>query len=92
MKRRDFLTTRASEAAGASLLLSYVGAVVPSPRQKRIVLLPVGVRGISFWGKRMADNFSDTFGFVSRYDINPKKLDPAKLHWIINCLVRKSTP
>lgn len=87
MKRRDFLTTSAGVAAGASLLSSPVGAAVASQKKKRVVMVGTGVRGIGFWGKRVVDNYSDIVEFVGLCDINPGRLELAKSYMGVNCPV-----
>lgn len=87
MKRRDFITTTAGVAVGASLLTNPVGAAVTSAAKKRLALVGVGDRGTSFWGKRIVDNYSDITEFVGLCDINPGRLELAKKNMGVNCPV-----
>ncbi len=87
MKRRDFLTTTAGVAAGASLISNPVGAAVTRQSKLKIAMVGTGVRGIGFWGKRVVDNYSDIVEFVGLSDINPGRLELAKKHMGINCPV-----
>ena len=85
MKRRNFLTTTAGIAAGASLLSNPVTAAVAGAAKKRIALVGTGVRGIGFWGKRVVDNYSDLVEYVGLCDINPGRLEYAKKYLKVNC-------
>ncbi|MDO8952707.1 MAG: Gfo/Idh/MocA family oxidoreductase, partial [Draconibacterium sp.] len=87
MKRREFLTTTAGVAVGASLLTNPVSAAVSQAAKKRLVLVGVGDRGTSFWGKRIVDNYSDITEFVGLCDINPGRLELAKKNMGVNCPV-----
>jgi predicted dehydrogenase len=87
MKRRNFITTTAGAAAGASLLSGPVGATIASQAKKKLAMVGTGIRGISFWGKRVVDNYSDIVEFVGLCDINPGRLELAKKHMGVNCPV-----
>lgn len=43
-------------------------------KKVRIVLVGTGVRGISFWGRRLVKQYSDIIQFVGLSDINPGRL------------------
>ncbi len=43
-------------------------------KKLKVVLVGTGVRGISFWGKRLVDNYSEILEFVGLCDINPGRL------------------
>ncbi len=87
MKRRDFLTTTAGAAAGATLISNPVGAAVTRQSKRKIAMVGTGVRGIGFWGKRVVDNYSDIVEFVGLSDINPGRLELAKSHMGVDCPV-----
>jgi predicted dehydrogenase len=87
MKRRDFLTTTAGMAAGATIISNPIGAAVARQAKLKIAMVGTGVRGISFWGKRVVDNYSDIVEFVGLSDINPGRLELAKKHMGVNCPV-----
>jgi predicted dehydrogenase len=87
MKRRDFITTTAGVAAGASILTNPVGAAIAPAAKKRLALVGVGDRGTSFWGKRIVDNYGDITEFVGLCDINPGRLELAKKNMGVNCPV-----
>tara|TARA_R110002050_G_scaffold53118_2_gene120839 strand:- start:79902 stop:81257 length:1356 start_codon:yes stop_codon:yes gene_type:complete len=46
-------------------------------KKLRIVLVGTGIRGTSFWGKRLVDEYSDILEFVGLSDINPGRLEYA---------------
>jgi len=51
----------------------------------KIVLVGTGVRGTSFWGKRLVDQYSDILEFVGLCDINPGRLAYAKEYMGVSC-------
>ena len=53
----------------------------------KIVLVGTGIRGISFWGKRLIENYSDILEFVGLCDINPGRLEYAKKYIGTSCSV-----
>jgi predicted dehydrogenase len=87
MKRREFLSTTAGVAAGASLLSNPLAAAVQAKTKKKLAMVGTGVRGIGVWGKRVVDNYSDIVEFVGLSDINPGRLELAKRHMGVNCPV-----
>jgi predicted dehydrogenase len=87
MKRREFLSTTAGAAAGASLLANPLTAAVQAKSKKKLAMVGTGVRGIGFWGKRVVDNYSDIVEFVGLSDINPGRLELAKKHMDVSCPV-----
>ncbi len=75
--RRRFIT---------SLSMLTAGGVIASPqylrtrpnRKLKIALVGTGIRGCSFWGKRLVDQYSNELEFVGLSDINPGRLAMAK--------------
>jgi len=51
----------------------------------RVALVGTGVRGTSFWGKRLVEQYSDTLEFVGLSDINEGRLAYAKEYMGVNC-------
>ena len=51
----------------------------------KIALVGTGIRGITFWGKRLVDQYSDILEFVGMCDINPGRLSFAKEYTGANC-------
>jgi len=59
---------------------------MPAPNQKlKITLVGTGVRGTSFWGKRLVDQYADILEFVGICDINPGRLAYAKNYMGVTC-------
>ncbi len=44
-----------------------------------------GIRGVTFWGKRLADNYSDILEFVGLCDINPGRVEFARDYIGVSC-------
>lgn len=71
------------------------GSVIPAPlfafgqsgKKLRVVLSGTGVRGISFWGRRLVEQYSEVLEFVGLFDINPGRLEYAKSYMKVNCPV-----
>ncbi len=87
MKRRNFISSTAGAAVGASVLSNPLSAAVSSAAKRRLVLVGTGSRGTSFWGKRIVDNYSDLIEFVGLCDLNPGRLELAKQYMGIECPV-----
>ncbi|UZR99325.1 Gfo/Idh/MocA family oxidoreductase [Chondrinema litorale] len=83
--RRSFINK--TSAATAATLLAGSGAAFSFPQRakKRVVLVGTGIRGVSFWGKRLVENYSDILEFVGLCDINPGRLEFGKKHIGANC-------
>lgn len=88
MKRRDFLKAMGA-AAGTSFISPSIFAATPAVggQKKRIALVGTGVRGTSFWGKNLVQNYSDSLQFVGLCDINPGRLAYAKEYMGVECPV-----
>ncbi len=54
-------------------------------KKLKIVLIGTGVRGTSFWGKRLVETYPDILEFVGICDINPGRLAYAKKFMKVNC-------
>lgn len=81
--RRQFLTAVSMLAAGSA---------VSSPlhfgmgnKKLRVVLTGTGVRGTSFWGRRLVEEYPDILEFVGLCDINPGRLKYAKEYMKVDC-------
>ena len=53
----------------------------------KLVLVGTGVRGTSFWGKRLVEQYGEILEFVGICDINPGRLDYAKKYMGVKCPV-----
>ena len=56
-----------------------------SSRKLKVALVGTGIRGTSFWGKRLVDTYDDILEFVGLSDINPGRLAYAKTYMGVNC-------
>ncbi|PCE65062.1 4,5-dihydroxyphthalate dehydrogenase [Sediminicola luteus] len=65
--------------AAAPLSFSFMG------RKLKVALVGTGVRGTSFWGKRLVEVYSDSLEFVGLCDINPGRLAYAKKYMGVKC-------
>ncbi|PHN00910.1 4,5-dihydroxyphthalate dehydrogenase [Flavilitoribacter nigricans DSM 23189 = NBRC 102662] len=54
-------------------------------KKLRVVLTGTGVRGTSFWGRRLVDEYPDIMEFVGLCDINPGRLAYAKEYMGVDC-------
>ncbi|MBN2610705.1 MAG: Gfo/Idh/MocA family oxidoreductase [Bacteroidales bacterium] len=86
MKRRNFIKTSGAVVAG-SMLLNPSGAMAANfaGKKTRVALVGTGVRGISFWGKTIVENFSDIVEYVGLCDINPGRLAFGKSFMGVDC-------
>jgi len=73
ISRRDFI---ASSAAGA-LLASNRAFSAAGSRKRRVALVGTGVRGTSFWGKHLNENYGDMIEYAGLCDINPGRVELA---------------
>jgi len=53
--------------------------------KRRLALVGTGIRGTSFWGKRILDQYSDIIEFVGLCDINPGRLEFGKNYIGADC-------
>jgi len=87
IKRRDFLGKAGSAVAGtllASPIISTKSKANNTVKQ-RLALVGTGIRGSTFWGKRIVDNYSDLVEFVGLCDINPGRLEFVKKYMGVEC-------
>ena len=81
--RRHFL-------ASIGMLVAYSAFPISAfnfgtSKKLRIVLVGTGIRGTSFWGKRLVDEYSDILEFVGLSDMNPGRLEYAKKYIGVDC-------
>ena len=75
--RRTFLATVGAIAAGAAITNPLKASVLSNGGKLKMVLVGTGVRGNSFWGKRLLDVYGDLVEFVALVDHNPGRLEYA---------------
>ncbi|MCB0535412.1 MAG: Gfo/Idh/MocA family oxidoreductase [Lewinellaceae bacterium] len=85
LTRRKFLTAVSMLAAGSVAASSFNFGFLN--KKLRIALVGTGIRGTTFWGKRLVDQYSDILEFVGLSDINPGRLEFARSHIGTNCPV-----
>ncbi|MCY4780306.1 Gfo/Idh/MocA family oxidoreductase [Sphingobacterium sp. UT-1RO-CII-1] len=90
MKRENAHQDRRSFLFNLSMLAG--GLAVTSPlkgfdlnNRLRVVLVGTGVRGITFWGKRLVDQYASKLQFVGLCDHNKGRLQYAKEYMGVDC-------
>lgn len=83
LPRRQFLNAIAMLAAGT--LAAGPTSFGLKNKKLRVALVGVGIRGTSFWGKRLVENYGDLLEFVGLSDINPGRLKLALTHMGVDC-------
>ncbi len=74
LSRRKFLTTVGAVAAGTIIAGPVKAAIKANGKKIKLVLIGTGVRGNSFWGKRIIEKYGDIVQFVGLVDHNPGRL------------------
>ena len=82
--RRSFLTGISLLAANAALSVPKMKWVLGG-KKLRVVLVGTGIRGTSFWGRRLVENYSELLEFVGLCDINPGRLAYALDYMGVDC-------
>jgi predicted dehydrogenase len=84
-ERRSFLYAISMLAAGSFLPgKAYLRKQFPKEKL-RINLVGTGIRGTSFWGKRLVEEYSDILEFTGLCDHNPGRLAYAKKYIGVDC-------
>ena len=81
--RRSFVTSISMLAAGTVLGSPPINFGIK--RKLKIALIGTGIRGTSFWGKRIVDTYSDITEFVGLCDLNPGRLAYARKYMGVSC-------
>jgi predicted dehydrogenase len=71
-------------AAGA-VLPSSLKALAKDGKKLKVVMVGTGVRGISFWGKRIVEQYPDMIDYVGLCDINPGRMEYARQYMGVTC-------
>ncbi len=71
--RRNFLKATAL-AAGGILAHPSLGSIIQQKGKLRVALVGTGIRGITYWGKRLLTEYPDIVEFVGLCDINEGRL------------------
>lgn len=83
ISRRKFLSSVSLLAAASTMPLAAFD--FGKNNKLRVALVGTGNRGSSFWGKRLADNYSNILEFVGLCDINQGRLEYAKKYIGLSC-------
>ncbi len=84
VSRRKFISSVSMLAASTIMSPSAFGFGL-SGRKLKIALVGTGIRGTSFWGKRLVDNYSEILEFVGLCDTNIGRLSYAKKYINVTC-------
>ncbi|MEM6805973.1 MAG: Gfo/Idh/MocA family oxidoreductase [Bacteroidota bacterium] len=82
--RRNFLYQLSGLASG-TVLAPFIDFKPFLGRKLKAALVGTGIRGSSFWGKRLVDNYSDILEFVGLSDINPGRMAGVKEYMGVSC-------
>lgn len=85
LDRRAFLGTAGTFIAGSLMASPLSVRAMNNGSKIKAVLVGTGIRGTSFWGKVLVDNFSDILEFVGLCDINPGRLEYAQKYMGVRC-------
>lgn len=79
LTRKDFIRTTTGAMAGTMLAPKAFGGAFnrpgSQPERAKIALVGTGIRGTSFWGRNILENYDDVAEFVGLCDINPGRLE-----------------
>ncbi len=81
--RRRFLTSISMLAASTALPINTFA--FGTGKKLKVALVGTGIRGTSFWGKRLNENYSDILEFVGLCDINPGRLEYGRKYIGVSC-------
>lgn len=81
--RRDFIYSISLLAASTAVPLHAFS--FEKTKKLKIALVGTGIRGITFWGKRLLDEYSEILEFVGLSDINPSRLEYGKTYIGASC-------
>jgi predicted dehydrogenase len=85
MNRRVFLGTTGTFIAGSLMASPLAERAISRGEKIKTVLVGTGVRGTSFWGRTLVQDFPDLIEFVGLCDINPGRLEYARSYMGVDC-------
>lgn len=85
MSRRNFLSFLGTLAAGTAVTSPAFAMEALGGKKLKVALIGTGVRGISFWGKRLVEQYPDLLEFVGLCDINPGRLEFGRQYIGVTC-------
>jgi predicted dehydrogenase len=81
--RRKFLAT--SGLAAGALFAAPAYTISGTGEKRKIALVGTGIRGTTFWGRSIQNQYSDIIEFVGLCDINPGRLEYGKSFIGVEC-------
>ncbi len=87
INRRGFMGTAGTAVAGSMLFnpAASFESKAGTLAKKRVALVGTGIRGATFWGKRIVETYGDIVEFVGLCDINPGRVEFVKGYMGVNC-------
>ena len=85
LNRRAFLGTTGAFVTGTLMASPLASNALSKGNKIKAVLVGTGVRGTSFWGKTLVEDFPDIIEFVGLCDINPGRLEYARSYMGVSC-------
>ncbi|GLR15754.1 4,5-dihydroxyphthalate dehydrogenase [Portibacter lacus] len=71
--------------SAGTLIPSSAFAFGKTGKKLKVAIVGVGIRGITFWGKRLVEEYSDILEYVGLSDINPGRLEHALKYMNVSC-------
>ncbi len=82
--RRNFIKS-SSLAVGAILAHPSLASVIEQRGTINVALVGTGIRGVTFWGKRLVEEYPEIVRFVGLCDVNEGRLAFAKNYIGVDC-------
>jgi predicted dehydrogenase len=86
--RKEFIKSTSAALGGTLIGTSALAGIEKGAakfNKRRLALVGTGIRGITFWGRRLQERYSDVLEFVGLCDINPGRLEYGKQFIGANC-------
>ena len=84
--RREFIKATGMATAGTLLANPIAASVFGQNNKKvRLAMVGTGIRGITFWGKNITENYNVQTEFVGLCDINPGRVEFARKYIGAKC-------
>ncbi len=88
VSRRGFIKTTTATVAGSMILSPAFSSVLLNTGKKmKVAMVGTGIRGISFWGKFLNDEYGDVVEYSALCDINPGRVQFARDYIGVDCPV-----
>ncbi len=83
ISRRDFV----AGSAAAGIMMAGAPRFARAAGKTRVALVGTGIRGTTFWGKFLQDEYADTIDYAALCDTNPGRLEFARGYIGVDCPV-----